>query len=89
MGKCIYIVSVRYSILCQTLKSNLVILGIPINLFTLSNYRVKTEMQEDILKHIQYYVCIMNLIWNSLCFIKSGKVKRKKSEGVRTERTSI
>ena len=46
-------------------------------------------MQEDILKHIQYYVCIMNLIWNSLCFIKSGKVKRKKSEGVRTERTSI
>ena len=27
---------------------------------------------------MQYYVCIMNLIWKSLCFIKSGKVKRKK-----------
>lgn len=52
VGKCHCIVSIRYSILCQTLKSNLAILGIlPINLFTLSNYRAKTKMQEDIKAH--------------------------------------
>lgn len=61
----------------KTLRSSLAIFGIPINLFTLSNYKFKTKKQGDS-KGYKILCMQHDLIWNSLYFIKSRKVKRKK-----------